>query len=100
MYVDSDPSSRELMSRHFEELGIAKRLILLEDGEQVLKYFMMRSRKEELKGDHKMKQIACLLILEINVKGTIGNEVLSQIKSFFEPTPHLVRPLACYLSRT
>ena len=88
------------MSRHLEMLGNAKRLILFEDGEQVLKYFTMRVGAEESKGDRKSKQIACLLILEINMRGSIGNEVLGQIKSLFEQTTHLVRPLACYLSTT
>ena len=73
---------------------------MFEDGEQVLKYFMMRLRAEEIKGDRKKKQIACLLILEINMTGSVGNEVLKQIKSLFEPIPHLVRPLTCYLSST
>ena len=88
------------MSRNLEMLGIAQRLILFEDGEQVLKYFTMRVGAEENKGDCSIKQIACLLILEINMTGTIGNEVLGQIKSLFEQNTHLVRPLACYLSTT
>ena len=60
----------------------------------------MKLRAEEIKGDQLKKQIACLLILEINLIGSIGNEVFGQIKSLFEQSPHLVRPLTCYLSST
>ena len=50
--------------------------------------------------DSEKKQIACLLIMDINLPNLSGNEVLVQIKQLFEGRRHLLRPLVCYLSKT
>ena len=73
---------------------------MFEDGQQVLKYFIEQLSTEEFKDNSGKRQIACLLILELNMTSSIGNEILSQIKSLFKARPHFLRPLACYLSQT
>ena len=77
VYVDSDPSSRDLMSNQIERLGLTQRFVQFEDGQQALKYFIEQLSAEQFKYKSGKTQIACLLILEINMQSTIGNEILS-----------------------
>ena len=101
VYVDADCESRDLMRRYAEELGLAYRLVVLEDGIEVIDHFISLLNSVETSiDDSEKKQIVCLLIMDINLPNLSGNEVLVQIKKLFEGRRHLLRPLVCYLSKT
>ena len=77
MYVDAESESRDFMKRLAEDLGLSHRLVVLEDGIQAVEYFITQLNSFETSiGDSEKKQIACLLIMDINLPSLSGNEAL------------------------
>lgn len=76
LIVDDDPGHAELIRRNFRRAGITNELVALADGQSALDFinaegaFSDRQRKEHL-----------LVLLDINMPGIDGVEVLRRIKA-------------------
>ena len=100
VYVDDKIESQDRMKAKLESLGLSFRLVIFDDGRQVVNYFatLLNSQKFSTPGQQ-MKQVVSLLITELNLPGLNGNEVIVQIKELFDRKHNLLRPLMCYLSQ-
>ncbi len=76
LVVDDDRGHRELVRRNLRRGGVANPIISLSTGNQALDYVFCRGAYSERKGDTEL-----LLLLDINMPGVDGVEVLRQIKS-------------------
>ena len=82
-----------------DTLGLTGRLVLFEDGQEVVDYVATLLSSEIYQiPDQQMEQLACLLITEINLPGLNGNEVIVKIKELFQKKHNMFRPLTCYLT--
>ena len=76
LVVDDDEGHTELVRRHLRRSGITNTLVPISDGNEALDYVFCRGAHSARKGDGEL-----LVLLDINMPGLDGVEVLRQIKS-------------------
>ena len=79
LVVDDDEGHRELIRRNLRRGGVTNAIVGLQNGNEALNYVFCRGAYAERKVDAEL-----LMLLDINMPGLDGIEVLRQIKA----TPH------------
>ena len=77
LVVEDNPEDYETVCRAFQRSGAACRLLRAEDGEKALEYVLERSA---IAPDGR-EPIPALILLDLNLPGTDGREVLAALKS-------------------
>ncbi len=96
-------SERDQMRDICKNLGLSNRLIVFSDGKKVVDFFQklyieQTLRPATVQGD--VLQDVAIVILDINLPVMPGNEVIVQLKVFFDTNNIDARPVTCYLSHT
>ena len=85
LVVEDSPVDYEITTRAFKKAGIYHPVHHCEDGEAALSFLMGENRELEEKGP------PALILLDLNLPGTDGREVLKEIK-----THHDIKKNTCH----
>lgn len=76
LVVDDDEGHRELIRRNLQRGGLTNTVVELVNGKEALDYVFSRGAYAQRKGDSEL-----LMLLDVNMPGLDGVEVLRQIKA-------------------
>jgi CheY-like chemotaxis protein len=71
LYADDDPDDQALVQEAFSRYSTNVELVLFNDGRQILSYLQKLTRADPT---------PCLIILDVNMPGISGKEVLTQLR--------------------
>jgi CheY-like chemotaxis protein len=76
LVIDDDEGHRELIRRNLQRGGITNKIVSLANGNEALDYVFCKGAHAERRGDSEL-----LILLDINMPGIDGVEVLRRIKA-------------------
>ena len=76
LVVDDDPGHRELIRRNLQRSGLTNTILEMPNGVEALDFIFCRNAHADRKGDAEL-----LVLLDVNMPGIDGVEVLRQIKA-------------------
>jgi CheY-like chemotaxis protein len=77
LYVDDDDNDAFFLQRAFEQAGINHRLVVVEDGKAAIEYLAGNGAYT----DRAKHPLPCLVLLDLNMPGVSGIEVLKWIRT-------------------
>lgn len=86
----------------FEDVGLTKRLVMFQNGQEVLEFIDRYQESIEMSDQNIVQQPISLLLLDINMPVLNGLQTLPLVKKKFaelNESLRLQRPLICYLTQ-
>jgi len=76
LYAEDDDNDAFLVQRAFQQAGVGNRLVVVEDGKAAIEYMAGNGAYT----DRAKHPLPCLVLLDLNMPGTSGIEVLKWIR--------------------
>ena len=102
LYADDQYVNRQAIKMTFEDVGLSKRLVMFQNGQEVLEFLERYQDNHEQSDQNVVYQPISLLLLDINMPVLNGLQTLPLVKKRFadlNETMKVQRPLICYLTQ-